>query len=528
MSPHYVSKNGFKLKSLEVRRHPVLGTNHFDFLDENDQTDDIYFSVFIGPNGTGKSELFKLLISIFRGVFQNISEDKSNFRPNFLFSLKFYQNGYLLNFTNISEGVQFISLTGRKAPKYPETKFLLNDDLFPDTDVVTVLPVNIIANSIMLTDKFLVLRNQKEIEEFPIYRYLGVRNRPQQASSRSYVRKTIEFVVNQISSDTFRQGLLRLTNFLELPGKIEVSYNTANTKTFFTGKVSLQILDNFFQQIDDKYKKSEVTPPFKLNHYKSIKKQDETTLVKLVEYMNTLVLTNKLHHNPRSSIKTIKYDISKKLDHEFLQRDYKNLEHLRQLGILRPPELKLTNKNSLSIDQTSSGEFHFFSTMVGLMATVTPGSLVFIDEPEISLHPNWQMKYLSFVRELFSEPKFNTCHIIIATHSHFLISDLKGTSAKIIGLRKENNEIKTIDIFQNTYGWSAEQVLLDVFEVSTTRNYVVAERIGEMLDFISREESTANEIKQKYFELKLDKLVSLPEEDPLKTVLNTIIKEYVQ
>ena len=111
--------------------------------------------------------------------------------------------------------------------------------------------------------------------------------------------------------------------------------------------------------------------------------------------------------------------------------------------------------------------------MVGLMATVNPGSLVFIDEPEISLHPNWQMKYLSFIRELFSDPEYNTCHIIIATHSHFLISDLKGTSARIIGLRKNKNKIKTIDISHNTYGWSAEQVLLDVFEVSTTRNYIV-------------------------------------------------------
>ena len=77
--------------------------------------------------------------------------------------------------------------------------------------------------------------------------------------------------------------------------------------------------------------------------------------------------------------------------------------------------------------------------MIGLLATIKPNSLVFIDEPEISLHPNWQMRYLSFLRELFSDEIFATSHILIATHSHFVISDLKGENSKIIGLKKDEN-----------------------------------------------------------------------------------------
>ena len=42
-----------------------------------------------------------------------------------------------------------------------------------------------------------------------------------------------------------------------------------------------------------------------------------------------------------------------------------------------------------SIAESSSGEFHLFSSFVGFMASIKLYSLILIDEPEISLHPNW-------------------------------------------------------------------------------------------------------------------------------------------
>jgi energy-coupling factor transporter ATP-binding protein EcfA2 len=531
MSSKSIIHNGFKLKSLDIKGHPILGDNTFNFIDEDDSTESIYFTVLIGSNGTGKSELFRCLLELFRSVYQ--MRDRS-FSVQYFFTLEFYNSGNLFKFGNQNE-VDFIDLTAKNLHnKYPKPKLYLwdhkkeIDNLLDIEEFIKSLPSNIIANSLMLTDKFIAPRNGKEKEDFPIYKYLGVRSRPQQASTRGYVRKTVEFIVEQINSDLFKEGINNLSKFLGYDGSILVQYKTTYTKRFFKGDLTLDQLDSFFNEIEEKYKKSDTIPPFKLNHYKSIKKQSGY-LERIVYFMNSLHNNKRFTPIYRSSAKHIKYFIDNDLDHKFLIEEYVLIDELRKLGFVSPPDINLIKgKQALGVQQTSSGEFHFFSTMVGLMATVEPGSLVLIDEPEISLHPNWQMKYLEFIRQLFSSPLYNTCHIIIATHSHFLISDLKGDSAKIIGLKKEGNEIKTIDINANTFGWSAEQVLLDIFEVSTTRNYVVAERIGELLDFISKEKSTEEEIKQKYFELGLNKLDSLPNSDPLKTVLNTIIKEYVQ
>ncbi|MCH2231661.1 MAG: AAA family ATPase [Crocinitomicaceae bacterium] len=531
MNSKSIIHNGFKLKSLDIKEHPILGNNTFNFIDESDSSKSIYFTVLIGSNGTGKSELFRCLLELFRGVYQ--IKDR-NFSVQYFFTLEFYNSGYLFKFGNQNE-INFIDLNAKNLhSKYPKPKLYLwnhkknEDDVLATEEFIKLLPTNIIANSLMLTDKFIAPRNGKEKEDFPIYKYLGVRSRPQQASTRGYVRKTVEFIVEQINSDVFKEGINNLSKFLGYDGSIMVQYKTAYTTKFFKGDLTIDQLDSFFNEIEEKYKKSDVVPPFKLNHFNSLKKQSGY-IERIVYFMNSLHNNNRFTPIYRSSANHINYLIDNDLDHKLLKEEYAFIDELRKLGFVSAPNINLIKgEQALGVQETSSGEFHFFSTMVGLMATVKPGSLIFIDEPEISLHPNWQMKYLEFVRKLFSSEKYNTCHIIIATHSHFLISDLKGESAKIIGLKKEKNEIKTIDINANTFGWSAEQVLLDIFEVSTTRNYVVAERIGELLDFISKEKSTEEEIKQKYFELGLNKLDSLPNSDPLKTVLNTIIEEYVQ
>ncbi len=529
MSSKSVIYNGFKLKSLEIKGHPILGDNTFNFIDEKDSSESIYFTVLIGSNGTGKSELFRCLLELFRGVYQ--MKDRS-FSVQYFFTLEFYNNGYLFKFGNLNE-FNFISLTAKNLHnKYPKPKLYLWDDKKGKDNVLDIeefiksLPSNIIANSLMLTDKFIAPRNGKETEDFPIYKYLGVRSRPQQASTRGYVRKTVEFIVEQINSDVFKEGINNLSKFLGYDGSILVQYKTAYTTKFFKGDLTIEQLDSFFNEIEGKYQNSSVTPPFKLNHYKYLKKQSGY-VERIVYFMNSLHNNGRFTPIYRSSANHIKYVIDNDLDHKLLKEEYALIDELRKLGFVSPPDINLIKgKQELGVQQTSSGEFHFFSTMVGLMATVKPGSLVFIDEPEISLHPNWQMKYLEFVRQLFSSPEYNSCHIVIATHSHFLISDLKGDSAKIIGLKKEDNQIKTIDINTNTYGWSAEDVLYNIFDVPSTRNFYVAKEVGSLLKEISKKEINSSQITNKIKELSNLKR-SLKENDPLRSLIIKVEKEFI-
>jgi predicted ATP-dependent endonuclease of OLD family len=90
--------------------------------------------------------------------------------------------------------------------------------------------------------------------------------------------------------------------------------------------------------------------------------------------------------------------------------------------------------------------------------------LFLFDEPDISLHPNWQKQYLSEVIRLFQviDKKF---HIILTSHSPFLLSDIP--KQNIIFLDKdEKGNCKVVDGLKEkkqTFGANIHTLLSDSF-----------------------------------------------------------------
>ena len=79
----------------------------------------------------------------------------------------------------------------------------------------------------------------------------------------------------------------------------------------------------------------------------------------------------------------------------------------------------------ISADKLSSGEQHQVVMYYDFLFNCDPGTLVLIDEPEISLHIIWQEQ---FTKNLFEIIKLNHMNFLIATHSPYIISDnLKNT-----------------------------------------------------------------------------------------------------
>jgi predicted ATPase len=528
---------GFKLLTLDLRGNSLMGKSnlHYSFVDENDKQKLIYTTVIIGANGTGKSNLFRIIIELLKEL-NDLSRGKNrSYNVDGNFNLKFSVNGDIFEYANIvSEGE---SIENSSEPEKGNQAFLLRNGKKIDFEKAQ-FPLAIVANSIMLTDKFPFFRKEdneegEKVDAFPIYKYLGVRNIPQSASTRAYVRRTVEFIVEQFekkeSNKTgFIAALKRATDFLELDNSIDIFYYTSNNAKFFKGDLTPKGLDEYFEPIREKYPKPEDNPPFKLNQYLKIK-DDRKLLQSICAFCNNLVKDDKLEKLPYkySSIRKITYNLIEPALFERLNEEYPMLEHLRQLGMISSPEIQLKREGGYSLQESSSGEYHFFSSIVGLMATVKPtNSLVLIDEPEISLHPNWQMKYLTFLRELFSHSEYATCHILVATHSHFLISDLKGDSSKIIGLKRAGKEIEIIDLPKelDTFGWSAEDVLYKIFGLRTTRNHYMEVDLRELLHSIS--EKKQNKVELESIINRLEK-VKLNSEDPLNLILSKA-KEYIQ
>lgn len=169
----------------------------------------------------------------------------------------------------------------------------------------------------------------------------------------------------------------------------------------------------------------------------------------------------------------------------------------------------------MNINDISSGEYHLLISLIGVFSKIKENSLVLIDEPEISLHPNWQMKYITFLKKVFSN--YPSCHFILTSHSHFLLSDLEGESSAVTALRRnEDNKLESTLIKADTFGWSAEDILYNVFNVRSVRNYFIQADLTDLLGLIS--ENSTNKIKIKSLVNKLNHLQT-SENDPLTAVL---------
>lgn len=58
---------------------------------------------------------------------------------------------------------------------------------------------------------------------------------------------------------------------------------------------------------------------------------------------------------------------------------------------------------------------------------MTPDTILILDEPEINLHPEWQVKYAEYIAILQSRLNLN---IVVTTHSPFFLKALENASVK--------------------------------------------------------------------------------------------------
>ena len=98
------------------------------------------------------------------------------------------------------------------------------------------------------------------------------------------------------------------------------------------------------------------------------------------------------------------------------------------------PIFETLNGDKVTIDTLSSGEQQLYARVVSLMILNPHNSIILIDEPEIALHPKWQIEIMKIYSNIGENNQF-----IVTTHSPFIISQTYYLN--LIFLIKDNNKI---------------------------------------------------------------------------------------
>lgn len=126
----------------------------------------------------------------------------------------------------------------------------------------------------------------------------------------------------------------------------------------------------------------------------------------------------------------------------------------------------------------SSGEQTLLSTFLFIRSQLPSLEFLLVDEPENSLHPQWQRRYLEFLHMAIG---YHNVQIYIATHSPVLVSGSLTNYADdldIVSVDGNNSELLLQDSDRETE--SVEQILLGAFDTITPANVYLSSIISKM------------------------------------------------
>ena len=122
--------------------------------------------------------------------------------------------------------------------------------------------------------------------------------------------------------------------------------------------------------------------------------------------------------------------------------------------------------NLVPVDKLSTGEKQIVFRGGFLLQNQqsTTGALVLIDEPEISLHPDWQKKISSFYKKIFTNDSgVQTSQIFMATHSPFIVHNNNRQNEKVIIFKRDTEGKIVVDTSPEYYSYDSKKVISKAF-----------------------------------------------------------------
>lgn len=111
------------------------------------------------------------------------------------------------------------------------------------------------------------------------------------------------------------------------------------------------------------------------------------------------------------------------------------------------------------------------------------GAYVFIDEPEISMHPAWQEKIMEYYKRIFTDEKgVQTSQIFAVTHSPFIIHNSNRQNDKVIILARDASGKIVVSDKPSYYKCNSIEAVEDAFSVTPFSKLISDEKGSVFLE----------------------------------------------
>lgn len=350
-------------------------------------------TVIAGENNTGKSTIGKVLFSIFQSLYKlddQIIREKRNTIKHNLELLYVHATGSFFNNVEFKEIIDEILIEGSK------------------------YDIEILKNKIL---EFISNNSEKiknEIPEEPVKRIFDLLKIPK----KSFVLA----ILNRNFSNEFNNQITNI--YTELVGNIKLKIQDKESFLSIENNIIKEIKNEHFLNteivyIDDPFILDDLTDELFVRN--AIKNTDYNTI-----YNHKNYLKYKLIQKKGSLVDEI-------ILNSKLEKFYLKLNELFEGDIILSNRgnyvYRRKNKgNELNLINLSAGLKSFaVLKMLFINNTLQENGTIILDEPEIHLHPEWQIKFAELIVLLQKEFKM---HILLTTHSPYFLKAVQVYSKK--------------------------------------------------------------------------------------------------
>jgi len=440
-----------------------------------------HITAVIGKNGTGKSHLLRSIVKTFVAIEELRLQKRHRVKSLPLDYLEYVCDGNhcVVEQSQMHEIVATID--GRPTP-------LFN----------LPLPKRVVALTLSPFDKFPVPRTfpySVTPVEATMYQYLGLRDLFGKASIEALLYRSLSSLFDQGENEALRRSNIgAVFAFLKLKPTVNVIYRLRDTR---------RLRDAVNRKLH--LGQEDVLSPSQQRRIEDV----ERSGISEDELRELLAFAYERAEQGR---------IETRADFEYggiLDDFFHKLQPIRRAGFLNLIGVEVTHQSGLTSDlrSASSGTISMVSSLIALASVINNGSLVLIDEPELSLHPEWQVKYIDLLAKTFG--RYRGCHFVVATHSPLVISELP-IHAEVISLDQDG-----LPATRELRGQSADFLLAETFGLPTNGNLYIKGLIVEALRLVANGKSKSAQFNSvlnnlRKFEGDLD------EEDPSKIIISNL------